>query len=184
MTLQTLVTWYYGLKPVQTPTALPVQIPTEAEVFWLLRSLVCWSRQKFDFSEKKTALTAWFCTISTVPTSTMSSSPLIRSTAAPETTVNVTSTTTSPTSDLATAVMITQPKAVSVTTNTIAPMMTVTITLPTRSQTTNVTPSIQQLTKISHTEKPGKTLLYHTHARAHAHTHTHMLVFMVYGDFP
>ncbi len=176
MTFQTLVTRYYGLKPVQTPTALPVQIPTGAEVFWLLRSLVCWSRQKIDFLEKKTALTALFCIISTVPTSTMSSSPLIRS-AAPETTVTVKTTTTSPTSDLTTAV-ISQSKAVTVTTNTITPMMTMTISLPTRRQTTMT--SIQQLTKVSHTEKPGKTLLYHTHT--HTHTHTgiwHFLPFIL-----
>ncbi|XP_058613840.1 HERV-H LTR-associating protein 1 [Onychostoma macrolepis] len=92
---------------------------------------------------------------SRVPTSTMSSPPLIRSTAAPETTVTVTTTTTSPTSDLTTAVIITQPKAVTlpVTTNTVAPMMTVTVSLPARRQTT--TTSTQQLTKVSHTEKPG-----------------------------
>ncbi|XP_059358638.1 HERV-H LTR-associating protein 1 [Carassius carassius] len=72
--------------------------------------------------------------------------------AAPETTVTVTTPTTSATSHLTTAV-ITQPKAVMVTTNTIAPMMTVTISLPTQRQTT--TTGIQPLSKVSHTEKPG-----------------------------
>ncbi|XP_052405336.1 HERV-H LTR-associating protein 1 [Carassius gibelio] len=89
---------------------------------------------------------------SRVPTSTMASSPLIRSTAAPETTVTATTPTTSATGHLTTAV-ITQPNAVTVTTNTIAPMMTVTISLPTQRQTT--TTGIQQLSKVSHTEKPG-----------------------------
>ncbi|XP_043076559.1 uncharacterized protein LOC122325559 isoform X2 [Puntigrus tetrazona] len=89
---------------------------------------------------------------SRVPTSTMTSSPLTRSAAAPETTVPVTSPTASPTSDLTTAV-ITHSKAVTVTTHTIAPMVNETITLPTQRQTT--TSSIQQPTKVSHTEKPG-----------------------------
>uniref|UniRef100_A0A8C1UJI8 HERV-H LTR-associating 1 n=1 Tax=Cyprinus carpio TaxID=7962 RepID=A0A8C1UJI8_CYPCA len=89
---------------------------------------------------------------SRVPTSTITSTPLIRSTAAPETTFIVTTTTTSPTSDLTTAV-ITQPKAVTVTTNAITPMMTMTVSPPTQRQTT--TTGIQLLTKVSHTEKPG-----------------------------
>ncbi|XDV27890.1 hypothetical protein PO909_031340 [Leuciscus waleckii] len=88
---------------------------------------------------------------------TMTSSPLISSSVAPPTTVIVTTTATvsmtnTSTSHLTTAV-ITQPKADPMTTQTIATMVTATISLPTQRQTTIT--SIQQLTKVSQTEKPG-----------------------------
>ncbi|XP_067309377.1 HERV-H LTR-associating protein 1 [Pseudorasbora parva] len=98
-------------------------------------------------------------------TATMTSSPFIRSTVAPPTTVTAVSMTNASTSDLTTAV-ITQPKAdtmttqptktppvTTVTSQTITPMVAPTISLPTQRQTT--TTSIQQPTKVSHTEKPG-----------------------------
>ncbi len=53
MTLQTLVTWYYGLKPVQTPTALPVQIPTEAEVFLTIKEFGVLKQTKMLTSQRK-----------------------------------------------------------------------------------------------------------------------------------
>ncbi|XP_048019399.1 uncharacterized protein LOC125250712 [Megalobrama amblycephala] len=103
-----------------------------------------------------------------VPTTsaTITSSPLIRWTVAPPTTATVTTTATvsmtdRSTSDLTTAV-ITQLKAETMTTQptktphatvTTVTSQTTTISLPTQKKTT--TTSIQQLTKVSHTEKPG-----------------------------
>ncbi|KAK2900619.1 hypothetical protein Q8A67_008734 [Cirrhinus molitorella] len=103
------------------------------------------STESHKSREKTTSLTALFCTISTVPTAPMTSS------AAPQTTVNVSTTPTAVITQSKSDTMPTQPtktRHATATTTT-----TATISLPARRQTT--TTSIQQITKLSHTEKPG-----------------------------
>ncbi|XP_050982103.1 HERV-H LTR-associating protein 1 isoform X2 [Labeo rohita] len=96
---------------------------------------------------------------SRVPTAPMTSSPLIKSSAAPQTTVTVTTTPTAVITQSKADTTTTQPTktrhaaTTTTATHTIAPTVTTAISLPTQRQTT--TTSIQQLTKVSHTEKPG-----------------------------